>query len=73
MIRDMTALAEIRQSWAGVEAMQNPQFLKNLEKIPLGRPAEPEEIAAAVVYLAGDAARIVTGHTLLVDGGFTAV
>lgn len=55
------------------EAMQDPQFLKNLEKVPLGRPAEPEEIAAAVVYLAGDAARIVTGHTLLVDGGFTAV
>jgi 2-deoxy-D-gluconate 3-dehydrogenase len=55
------------------EAMKNPQFLKNLEKVPLGRPAEPEEIAAAVVYLASDAARIVTGHTLVVDGGFTAV
>lgn len=55
------------------EAMKNPQFLKNLEKVPLGRPAEPEEIAAAVVYLASNAARIVTGHTLLVDGGFTAV
>jgi 2-deoxy-D-gluconate 3-dehydrogenase len=55
------------------EAMQNPQFLKNLEKVPLGRPAEPEEIAAAVVYLASDAARIVTGHMLVVDGGFTIV
>lgn len=55
------------------EAMKNPQFLKNLEKVPLGRPAEPEEIAAAVVYLASGAARIVTGHTLVVDGGFTAV
>ena len=54
-------------------AMQNPQFLKNLEKVPMGRPAEPEEIAAAVVYLASDAARMVTGHTLVVDGGFTAV
>ena len=55
------------------EALQNPQFVKNLEKVPLGRPAEPEEIAAAVVYLAGDAARMVTGHTILVDGGYTAV
>jgi gluconate 5-dehydrogenase len=55
------------------EAMKNPQFLKNLEKIPLGRPAEPEEIAAAAIYLASDAARIVTGHILVVDGGFTAV
>jgi len=54
-------------------ALKNPEFSKNLEKVPLGRVAEPEEIAAAVVYLAGDAARIVTGHTILVDGGFTAV
>lgn len=54
-------------------ALQNPDFRKNLEKVPLGRVAEPEEIAAAVVYLASDAARIVTGHTILVDGGFTAV
>jgi len=41
--------------------------------VPLGRPAEPEEIAAAVIYLASDAGRFVAGHTLLVDGGFTAV
>ncbi|MCI0559941.1 MAG: glucose 1-dehydrogenase [Nitrososphaera sp.] len=54
-------------------AMQNPQFLKNLEKVPMGRPAEPEEVAAAVVYLASDAARMVTGHILMVDGGFTAI
>lgn len=54
-------------------AAQNPEFHKNFEKIPLGRPGEPEEVAAAVVYLASDAGRFVTGHTLLVDGGFTAV
>ena len=52
---------------------QNPEFRKNFEKVPLGRPAEPEEIAAAVIYLASDAGRFVAGHTLLVDGGFTAV
>lgn len=55
------------------KSMQNPQFRKNLERVPLGRPAEPEEVAAAVLYLASDAAAIVTGHTLLVDGGFTIV
>ena len=54
-------------------ALENPEFRKNLEKVPIGRLAEPAEIAAAVVYLASDAARAVTGHTILVDGGFTAV
>ncbi|HWQ39744.1 MAG TPA: glucose 1-dehydrogenase [Burkholderiales bacterium] len=52
---------------------QNAEFKRNFERIPLGRPAEPEEVAAAVVYLASEAGRFVTGHTLLVDGGFTIV
>jgi 2-keto-3-deoxy-L-fuconate dehydrogenase len=39
---------------------------------PLNRMAEPEEIAAAAVYLASDQARYVTGSCLMVDGGFTA-
>ena len=38
---------------------------------PMGRLAEPREIAPAVVYLASDAASFVTGHTLVVDGGYT--
>ncbi len=54
-------------------ALQNPDFVRNLEKVPMGRTAEPEEIAAAVVYLASGAARMVTGQVLCVDGGFTAV
>ena len=54
-------------------ALRNPDFVRNLEKVPMGRTAEPEEIAAAVVYLASDAARMVTGQVLCVDGGFTAV
>jgi gluconate 5-dehydrogenase len=54
-------------------AVQNPEFRKNLDKVPMGRIAEPEEIAAAVVYLASGAARMITGQILCVDGGYTAV
>jgi 2-deoxy-D-gluconate 3-dehydrogenase len=44
-----------------------------LEKTPLGRLATPEEVAAAVVFLAGPGSAMVTGHALTVDGGWTAV
>lgn len=43
-----------------------------LANIPLGRRAEPREIADAVVYLLSPAAAFVTGAELVVDGGFTA-
>ena len=39
---------------------------------PLGRIAEPEEIAEAILFLAGPQASMTTGHTLAVDGGFLA-
>lgn len=42
------------------------------EKIKLGRPGEVEDIMGAVVYLASDAAAMVTGAALMVDGGWTA-
>jgi 2-deoxy-D-gluconate 3-dehydrogenase len=40
-------------------------------KLPVGRFAEPEEIALAVLYLASGAAGMITGENLVVDGGFT--
>jgi NAD(P)-dependent dehydrogenase (short-subunit alcohol dehydrogenase family) len=39
---------------------------------PLGRPGQPEELGGVVVFLASAASSFVTGHTILVDGGFTA-
>ncbi|MCJ7722560.1 MAG: SDR family oxidoreductase, partial [Anaerolineales bacterium] len=44
-------------------------FLAEAANRPLGRYAQPEEIAQAVLYLASDAASYVTGTALVVDGG----
>lgn len=44
-----------------------------VRRIPLGRLGTPEDIVGAAVYLASPAADMVTGHTLLVDGGWTVV
>jgi 2-deoxy-D-gluconate 3-dehydrogenase len=44
-----------------------------LKRIPLGRVGTPEDVVGAVVFLASPAAALITGHTLLVDGGWTAI
>lgn len=43
-----------------------------ISRTPMGRLGQPEDLEGAVVYLASDAARFVTGHILYVDGGWTA-
>jgi len=54
-------------------ALSIPEFKADvLSRIAVGRIGEPAEVAAAVVYLASPAAAMVTGHTLLIDGGWTA-
>lgn len=44
---------------------------KMLEKVPVGRFAYPEEVAACCVFLASDAADMITGSNLVIDGGST--
>ena len=43
-----------------------------LDRIPLGRVGKPMEVAGAVVFLASDAASLITGEIMLIDGGWTA-
>ena len=53
---------------------ENKEFYNDvISRIPMGRLGTPEDVVGAVVYLASPAAAMVTGHTLLVDGGWTAV
>ena len=53
--------------------LADPAFYSDLvARIPLGRIAEPEEVANAVVFFTSSASDFITGQTLYLDGGITA-
>jgi NAD(P)-dependent dehydrogenase (short-subunit alcohol dehydrogenase family) len=53
--------------------LAQPELVEKITSMtPLKRLAEPEEVAAAILFLASPAAAMITGHTLPVDGGFLA-
>jgi NAD(P)-dependent dehydrogenase (short-subunit alcohol dehydrogenase family) len=61
-------LTELTRSWA-----EDPAWRAEiLPRIPLGRLGMPQDVAGAVVFLCSPAAAMITGHSLLVDGGWTA-
>lgn len=54
------------------DLLQDQEKIENLEeKIPLGRLADPEEVAEIALFLASDKAKYVTGSTYFIDGGLT--
>lgn len=56
-----------KAAWAGEKGE------KAKADIPVGRFAQPEEVAALIAFLAGDDAAMITGSNYLIDGGFTTV
>jgi NAD(P)-dependent dehydrogenase (short-subunit alcohol dehydrogenase family) len=58
----------------GIIDNQHPSFIEKYEsKVPLGRLGTPADVAPSVTFLLSDAAKYITGHNLIIDGGWTAI
>jgi NAD(P)-dependent dehydrogenase (short-subunit alcohol dehydrogenase family) len=75
--KDGIRVNAIAPGWITTEmtrgARENPEFYRKVtERLPDGQFAEPEDVAGAAVFLATPAARLITGATIPVDGGYSA-
>jgi len=58
----------------GIFDNQNTNFIKNYEKkVPLHRMGTPNDVAPSVAFLLSDDSKYITGHNLIIDGGWTIV
>jgi len=58
----------------GIFDNQNSIFVENYEKkVPMGRMGTPEDIAPPISFLLSENAKYITGHNLIIDGGWTAI
>ncbi|WP_142859676.1 SDR family NAD(P)-dependent oxidoreductase [Salinigranum halophilum] len=85
-VTNLTRQLAVEHGEAGVRVNAlNPGFIETamtmedgetaggiLEQTPLGRAGQPDEVADAALFLASDESSFVTGHNLVMDGGFTA-
>jgi NAD(P)-dependent dehydrogenase (short-subunit alcohol dehydrogenase family) len=63
---------EYEESIRAASGNSTPDFLRELcaERVPLGRPATPDEVARVAVFVASSAASYLTGQNVMVDGGY---
>jgi 3-oxoacyl-[acyl-carrier protein] reductase len=62
------SMVKTRAAFITQDPIGGPAYL---QRVPMGRFAEPEEIANAVAFLASSQASYITGHTIVLDGGLT--
>ncbi len=72
-IRVNAVSAGFVEATEGVKVMPPEVLEAYRERVPAGRLVRPEEVADAIAFLCSDAARMIVGQTLLVDGGFSLV